>query len=107
MISRLTIKALAVGTQQPSLLSHLSFHTVALAVWPPLKRLAGCLFLSLDAVFTVSIALLEWKFESSAFIFVVVVVAVTEQWELLSEYSLTSKLVSAFTFWIKIIVAFC
>jgi len=107
LISGLTIKALAVGTQQPSLLSHLSFHTVALAVWPPLKRLAGCLFLSLDAVFTVSIALLEWKFESSAFIFVVVVVAVTEQWELLSEYSLTSKLVSAFTFWIKIIVAFC
>lgn len=94
------------GAHQPSLLSHLSFHSAALAVWPLLKRLAGCLFLSLDAIFTVSIALLEWKFESSAFIFVVVVVAVTEHWELLSEYSLTSKLVSSFTFWIKIIVAF-
>lgn len=89
------------------MLSHLSFHTVAFAVWSLLKRLAGCLFISLDAVFTVSTALLEWKFESLAFIFVVVVVAVSEQWELLSECSLTSKLVRGFTFWIKIIVGFC
>lgn len=76
-------------------------------MWLLLKRLAGCLFISLDAVFTVSTALLEWKFESLAFIFVVVVVAVSEQWELLSECSLTSKLVRGFTFWIKIIVGFC
>lgn len=69
LITGLTIKALAADARQPSLLSHLSFHTVAFTVCSLLKRLAGCLFISRDAVFTVSMALLELKFESLAFIF--------------------------------------
>lgn len=82
----------------PSLLSLSSFHIVAFTVWLLSKRLAGCLFIPLDVVFTVRIALLGLKFEGLAFYFI------AEQWETLSEYSSTSKLVSSFTFWIKIIV---